>query len=185
MKLLLLDKDGTLTKPTTGEFVDAPWHQQTACLNVLPTLYRYRTEGWQMAICSNQGGVEAGHKSLEQTFLEFRYCLELFPMIKEAFFCPDFEGRDCWQVWDDCKPENRILYGNGWTSRGIKLASFRKPDPGMLQLACDIHVPDEVLYVGDRPEDEQAALAAGIPFMDAEEWWNAAHLHLSQTHCQI
>lgn len=167
MKLLLLDKDGTLTKATTGEFVDAPWHQEPACLSVLTTLSRYRSQGWMMAICSNQGGIEKGHKSLERAFLEFRFCLELFPMIREAYFCPDFAGIECWRVWDDCKEPHRICYKYPHFASG-----FRKPSPGMLQLAIDVHSPDEVMYVGDRPEDEGAAGAAGISFMWAEEWWN-------------
>lgn len=34
----------------------------------------------------------------------------------------------------------------------------------------------QALMVGDRPEDEQAALAASIPFMWAEEWRCAAKI---------
>ena len=29
---------------------------------------------------------------------------------------------------------------------------------------------EQILYVGDRPEDEQAAKAAGVDFMWADEW---------------
>jgi D-glycero-D-manno-heptose 1,7-bisphosphate phosphatase len=32
--------------------------------------------------------------------------------------------------------------------------------------------PEEVLMVGDRPEDQQAASSANIPFMWAEDWRN-------------
>lgn len=171
MKLLILDKDGTLTSPKCGRFVDAPWHQNLAFPNIQSVLSRYRSEGWQMAIASNQGGVEAGHKSLEQAFLEFRFALELFPFIREAFFCPDFAGQDCWRVWGDCKDSSRILYGCGWTTSGDKLAPFRKPDPGMLQLIADIHCPSQILYVGDRAEDEAAAIAAAVPFAWAKDFW--------------
>jgi len=47
------------------------------------------------------------------------------------------------------------------------LGGFRKPKPGMLNLAISdcIRKPTQVLMVGDRPEDEQAAQAANIPFM--------------------
>jgi D-glycero-D-manno-heptose 1,7-bisphosphate phosphatase len=40
----------------------------------------------------------------------------------------------------------------------------------MLQLAMEADSFEEFLMVGDRPEDEQAAAAAGIPFTWAEEW---------------
>lgn len=169
MKLLLIDKDGTLVHATHGTFVDAPWHQAPIA-GVSAKLDRYVAQGWKIAIISNQGGIAAGHKTLESAFLEFRFALELFPQVSEAYFCPDFEGRDCWRVWGDCKGEHRILYGNGWTSIGYKLAPFRKPDPGMLQLASDVHAPEQTLYVGDRPEDEGAASAANIEFLWAHDF---------------
>jgi D-glycero-D-manno-heptose 1,7-bisphosphate phosphatase len=47
---------------------------------------------------------------------------------------------------------------------------FRKPNPGMLKLAAYLHSADECLMIGDRPEDEQAAAAAGIKFLSADVW---------------
>jgi len=56
--------------------------------------------------------------------------------------------------------KNVDLYGN-----------FRKPLPGMLNFAKNYYgVPDQILMVGDRPEDEQAAIAANVPFMWADTW---------------
>jgi D-glycero-D-manno-heptose 1,7-bisphosphate phosphatase len=42
----------------------------------------------------------------------------------------------------------------------------------MLQLAMVRykHTPDNSLYVGDRPEDEQAAQRVGVPFQWAWDW---------------
>jgi D-glycero-D-manno-heptose 1,7-bisphosphate phosphatase len=47
---------------------------------------------------------------------------------------------------------------------------WRKPAPGMLLQALEDlgAVPGEVLMIGDRPEDQAAALAAGVPF----QWVN-------------
>ena len=165
MKLLLLDKDNTLIRPTSGEFVDAPWHQEPLP-NVAETLHRKLREGWRSVIISNQAGIEAGHKSLEQTFLEFRYCLGLLPEIDEAYFCPSFDGAEAWQVWGDCKDQHRILCRDGEIWGG-----FRKPSPGMLRVAIATHCPSEVLYVGDRPEDQQAAQAAQVPFQWAKDFF--------------
>lgn len=41
----------------------------------------------------------------------------------------------------------------------------------MLAIELFKKYPDEVLMVGDRPEDEQAAIAANIPFKWAKDWW--------------
>ena len=170
MKLLLVDKDGTLVVTKSGErFVQTPWDQQPID-GVSDLLASAKIAGWAIAIVSNQGGVGAGHKTLEETILEMRFCLELFPQISEAFFCPDYQGQDCYRCWGSCGRDKRILYGNGWTDSGIKLAPFRKPEPGMLQLALYIHTPSVAKYVGDRPEYAAAAAAIGLPFLSAEKW---------------
>ena len=127
-----------------------------------------------MAIVSNQGGVTAGHKTLENCILEMKFCLELFPKITEAYFCPDFEGNECWRVWGECGEEYRILYSHdSWETKNLEIAGrFRKPSPGMLTLAASFYNFDEILYVGNRPEDKGAALAANIPFQWATEFFS-------------
>jgi len=46
----------------------------------------------------------------------------------------------------------------------------------MIQLALGLCSDvNEVLYVGDRPEDEQAAAAATVPFMWADKWRVSTH----------
>jgi len=168
-KLLLLDKDGTLIIPKKiGEkFVQQPW-DQVPLPGVREAIAHYCRQGWQMAIISNQGGVAAGHKSLEKCILEMRYCLELFPEIEEAYFCPDFDGMNCYRVWTDdlihYDADNHITWE--LQIRG----QFRKPSPGMLLLAKHIHAADECWMVGDRPEDEGAAEAAGVNYMAADIW---------------
>ncbi|KAM3093201.1 hypothetical protein ACKFKF_29700 [Phormidesmis sp. 146-12] len=75
MKLLLIDKDNTLIFPTHSKFVDAPWHQ-APIPGMAEKLDRYIADGWKICIISNQGGIEAKHKSLAEAFLEFRFCLD-------------------------------------------------------------------------------------------------------------
>lgn len=50
---------------------------------------------------------------------------------------------------------------------------WRKPEPGMLIVACNAASvsPEETLFVGDRPEDEQAAQNAGTAFMWAWQFF--------------
>lgn len=170
MKLLLLDKDGTIVFPASGEkFVQSPDDQQLLP-GVAEAIDRYANEGWTMAIASNQGGVAAGHKTLEEAFCEMQFCLKLLGghCTWRVYFCPDFEGKTCFAGdW-------RGFENYSWL---IAQRGYRKPNPGMIQAAmleCQITDPQSVLFVGDRPEDEQAAIAAGVPFMWADAWRNNA-----------
>lgn len=164
-RLLLLDKDGTLVRPKSGgEFVQSP-EDQELLPGVEGAIADYVADGYTLVIVSNQGGVAAGHKTLESAIAEMRYCMELLPEISGALFCPDFEGEECWLLLDnegrECITSNR--------------QNFRKPHPGMLNLAIRNWFgisadKSEALMVGDRPEDEQAAIAAGVRFVWADEW---------------
>jgi len=155
MNLLLIDKDQTLICSKMGReaYIQSPG-DQILIPGINEKLNQY-AEDWKIAIISNQGGIDKGHKSLESTILEMRFCLELLPQIQEAYFCPNFSGSECWRVRGDCK-DNGILYKDG---------NYRKPAPGMLKLAIDNHRAGTALYVGDRDVDEKAAAAAGIPFI--------------------
>ncbi|MGL5062947.1 MAG: hypothetical protein ACRC62_23470 [Microcoleus sp.] len=56
MKLIVFDKDGTLTTPASGAiFVQHP-HDQVLLPGVAEKLAQLRKDGWLMAIASNQGG---------------------------------------------------------------------------------------------------------------------------------
>lgn len=170
-KLLITGKDGVLVRPKSGaKFVQHP-EDQILLPNVAETIDKYAADGWAMAIVSNQGGVEAGYKTLDDAIAEMRYCLGLLPQIPFALFCPDFEGKVCWFVTDFVSREEqdcvRFLH-----DKEIPLGSYRKPGPGMLIAASNytrIRLQD-CLMVGDRDEDQGAAKSAGVEFMWADEW---------------
>lgn len=129
LKLLPIDKDGTLVETISGEtFINKPWDQRPIS-GVREALAKYAVDGWTIVIISNQAGVAAGHKSLESMIAEMQFCLELFPGIKEAYFCPDFEERDCWRVWGDCSEQYRILYGSGWTTLEGQISAIPQTRP--------------------------------------------------------
>ncbi|WP_049769555.1 HAD hydrolase-like protein [Rippkaea orientalis] len=78
-------------------------------------------------------------------------------------FCPDYEGKICYR----CYRENWINLSP------VIIENCRKPSPGMINFLIQFHAPiTDALMVGDRPEDEGAAQAAGIKFMLANEWRN-------------
>lgn len=183
VKLLLLDKDGTLIRSVSGgKFVNRPT-DQAPISGAIDAIERYVAKGWTPIIASNQGGVAAGHKSLGDAIAEMEFALGLFPLIEEAFFCPsptDTGGDHCWRVWGCCDEARRIRYGKGEDIPHRIVSeleeslrdTFRKPNPGMLKLAIALHNanPAACLMVGDRTEDEAAAQAAGVPFQWAHEW---------------
>ena len=171
-KLLILDKDGTLTTTMSGaRFVQHP-EDQKLLPGVEEALQRYTDDGWLTVIVSNQGGVAAGHKTLADVNDEMQYCYDLIYesvmdgcTFLDVYFCPDFEGRVC------CRME-----GSAEDLSPFQGTDFRKPGPGMLKEAISdfaaqqFDTPDQILYVGDRPEDQQAAKAAGVSFMWASQW---------------
>jgi D-glycero-D-manno-heptose 1,7-bisphosphate phosphatase len=171
--LVILDKDGTLVEPISGNtFVESPTDQQ-----LLPTvaerIAELRARGARLVIVSNQGGVASGHKTLQQAEEEMKFCLTLLPEIDSAFFRPDFEGHLCYSVQKNRKRHtlyNDLAYFS--TLRG----TYRKPQPGMLLLviSCFGDRPEDAVMVGDRPEDARAAVSAGITFIDAEAWRTGA-----------
>jgi D-glycero-D-manno-heptose 1,7-bisphosphate phosphatase len=38
--------------------------------------------------------VAVGHKSIQHRTQEQQYTLQVFPELREIYFCPDFEGRN-------------------------------------------------------------------------------------------
>jgi D-glycero-D-manno-heptose 1,7-bisphosphate phosphatase len=185
-KLLLLDKDGTLTAPKSGGAFPQHPKDQRLREGVEQALKEYAENDWTMAIVSNQGGVAAGHKTLEDAIAEMRYAMQLiYPLLKypqnlhfRGLLCPD-QGDTLWAI-------NAFSQQGEWRSYNASESlcpgkyKYRKPAPGMLLEALDylkfsgINIgdrpEDRILMVGDRPEDQQAAFAAGVPFLWEHEW---------------
>jgi HAD-superfamily hydrolase, subfamily IIIA len=172
-KLMILDKDGTLVEPASGaKFVRGP-EDQRLLPGVAEALERCRREGWTMAIASNQGGVQAGYKSLDKTNEEMFVAMRLTG-INRAVYCPDSGLTACQcRIISDLSTEvsrkarRFIASDDPWPS-------FRKPHPGMITLLLQVYKPQEVVFVGDRPEDMQAAIAAGVRFQWATDWLGGA-----------
>lgn len=168
MKLLLLDLDGTLREPKSGaKFINNPLDQKPID-KAFDMCTNYQELGWFLIGVSNQGGVAAGHKSLESAIAESQETLRLFPQLLFIYFCPDYEGLHCYKV---TREEVSPIFQESANEFG----SFRKPGAGMPIMAIRYYLPEEILMVGDRPEDEQAARNARIHFNWAEDWRNGKH----------
>ena len=169
MKLLLLDLDGTVREPISDNtFITNP-EDQRLIKGVEEKFKEYNY--WTVIGVTNQGGVAAGHKTLENCIAEQYFTLELAWRLEAILFCPDVEGKECWVV------ESEFLEPYCVTIRGY---NFRKPGAGMLDFAHRLtwnwegkqasNSIEESLMVGDIEEDKLAAKAANIPFMWAKDW---------------
>lgn len=175
----MLDLDGTIRETKSGAaFINDPEDQQ-----IIPAataaIERYCSDGWTLVGITNQGGVAAGHKSLASAIAEQKFTLDLLPQLKSIYFCPDFEGKQCLYV----NSVGRVVQVHEtWRKHKDLIGSFRKPSSGMLHLAIRHEawqlVPPilglsnlRAIYVGDRPEDLQAAQAAGVKFIWAKDWY--------------
>lgn len=88
-KLLILDMDGTVRRPKSGaKFINDPLDQE-----IIPEAQRaiasYKAQGYIIVGATNQGGVAAGHKQLEDAIQEQYQTLRLCPEIHHIYFCPD------------------------------------------------------------------------------------------------
>jgi D-glycero-D-manno-heptose 1,7-bisphosphate phosphatase len=168
-KLLLVDLDGTIREPLSGEkFIQHP-QDQRIIKGADKAIAYYHSLGWVVIGISNQGGVAAGRKQLSDAIAEAEYTLELFPHLLCIYLCPDFRGNHCWLVprGYEAKPVHQ-----DWAAEFA--GTFRKPGAGMLKAAMKNHggldCEKDCWYIGDRSEDEEAAMRAGVQYMDADIW---------------
>ncbi|HYX13485.1 MAG TPA: HAD-IIIA family hydrolase [Nostoc sp.] len=173
-KLLILDLDGTVRRPKSGaKFISDPLDQE-----IIPEAARaiahYKSQGWLIVGATNQGGVAAGHKQLEDAITEQYQTLRLCPEITCIYFCPDYQGLHCWLCCINPEASSPIHTAWGWEYSG----TYRKPGAGMLNAAIKNHLgfksqEHQILFVGDRDEDKGAAESANVPFLWASDWWKS------------
>lgn len=166
-KIIFFDLDGTLRQTKSGKtFINEPDDQQPI-EGTQKALAYYQEKGFTLIGITNQGGVTAGHKSLESAIEEQRITLELFPQLAEIYFCPNYDGESCYQVLQNGRVQE-------FKSPDI---SCRKPSHGMLLLATSAWVRvkstdfNNCWMIGDRPEDEACAAAADVKFI----WASVMH----------
>lgn len=162
-KFFFFDLDGTLRQPKSGaKFINKPEDQEPIPSSQEAVKY-YADKGFVCIGITNQGGVAAGHKTLDDAIKEQQITLELFPELSEIFFCPNYGGESCWQVSRDNSPlEFKAPQPEGYID-----VSCRKPGHGMILIAAKGLSDDlsDCWMVGDRNEDQECAAAAGVNFV--------------------
>lgn len=168
MKTLFLNLDGTVRKTKSGgTFINDPYDQELI-VGVEDAIAKY--QDWKIIGITNQGGVIAGKKSLENCFEEQRQTLKLLPQLQMILFCTD-NGDTMFRLSQKMFKIHGIP---AMTNHSNYYGNFRKPNPGMAVFGLKYYgeTPEQVLMVGDRNEDQQCAKNADIPFMWGEDWRN-------------
>jgi D-glycero-D-manno-heptose 1,7-bisphosphate phosphatase len=158
-RILFLDLDGTVRyNPNPDEtFINTP-DDVAVYPEAATRIARAIREGWRICFVTNQGGIAAGYMTRSTFFKTVARTNALLSehakldvsQHAELFFCPHQTDAGCF---------------------------CRKPRPGMIAQALLYgskyeHPTDtrQCLMVGDRREDEACALAAGVPFIWADDW---------------
>lgn len=176
-KILFCDLDGTLRTTLSSETFAKHPRDYKIVPETIEKLDKAINNGWVIHGIANQGGVAAGHKSLKKCVHEMYYTMDLIPHLTSILFCPDFAGQRCLEVSRNIYHIKNLQVVDREFPQLIE--TFRKPKPGMLEAILrrnNMKQPfdfDECYMVGDRPEDEAAAKAIGIPFMWAKDWINS------------
>lgn len=170
--LIIFDADGTLVERDSSQLLGgvAAWFER---YHALPPERRP-----QLAIATNQGGVgtryrleQQGHpraaryprqEQIEQSYGALARRLLPDPdRFYVAFAYQDRRGH-----WTPVPPaqQDNPRWSHAW----------RKPRPGMLRQAMEDcrAAPDRTLMVGDSPDDQAAAAAAGTAFQWADDFFS-------------
>ena len=156
MKLVILDKDGTVVKYLGDRPANTP-EEQVLLPGVSEKISWLKRQGYKIALASNQGGVAWG-------FISYAQASALMADAAEKV------GADAYRF---CPHDARALGTPNACPEYATTCGCRKPAPGMLlDLMREFNVSrSNTIYVGDRDEDRQAAQAAGVHFVWAQEFF--------------
>lgn len=164
VKALCLDFDGTIRRSKSGATFIKNFEDIELMPGIEKLIWQYRQLGYLIFGISNQAGVAHGFKMPFEIEAEMEATKKLFKenpfhLIKWCYH--DGKGK--------IAPYNKRSLG-------------RKPDIGMLyEMEVDswkhgyIIDWDNSLFVGDRPEDEECAKRAGVPFRHIDSFLNEPH----------
>lgn len=160
--LYIFDKDGTLlsaVEKNNGKTRPANTPAEQVVLpGVAAKLNELRSNGNQIAIASNQGGVAWGFMTEEQAQILIDDCIEKIGGVDAWAWCPF-----------DPKAEGKP----GSIKRFACESNERKPNPGMIHAIVN-HVDAELsdtFFIGDMESDQKAAGAAGVNFVWANDFF--------------
>ncbi len=139
-KVLLLDRDGTISKKLAPDEYLADWEQFKFVPETVQAMRELAADGFRFIVITNQAGIALGVVEKEEVDrIHEKMTAELGRLgiiILKVYVSPDHRG---------------------------SASVFRKPKPGLFFQASDEYRfrLNQVLYVGDDIRDCQAAAAAG------------------------
>lgn len=155
MSAYLFDIDDTLITGYLSR-ADKDYHTVEALPGRAERLRQLRAEGHQIGLVTNQGGIAFGYNSpadWERKLAAVLESLDLPATTPVACCFSDVRGKAPWNTPED--------------------AARRKPSGAMIgEVLAQIGAsPAEAMFIGDRPEDQQAAAAAGVAFQWAHAFF--------------
>lgn len=161
--LYLFDIDGTLIRSFMREGV-ADRASAYDMVEVLPgrreklVYHAANLSTGGFGLVTNQGGVAFGYQSTGQVYRKIGQVIAAF----DGFFGTPVSVHVCFE-----HPKAKI---ERWKVDSPR----RKPGPGMIEEAMRAHAYEstvDVIFVGDMDTDREAAEAAGVSYVDAEEFF--------------
>ena len=192
-RLALFDMDGTLIHG----YMDNPGREYNLW-HVLPgrveAIRQLREKSIEWAIVTNQAGVALGHIMLNDLALKLEAVLKEFGVTFTGLYnnngrLPFATGANGCAIGERARPYVLFCLAHPQSPRPIYREGHerRKPSPAMLNEAiadfAERHFTKidhfNVLFIGDRPEDREAARDAGVEFIWAKDFFGDPDLDLS------
>lgn len=192
-RLVLFDMDGTLIHG----YMDNPGREYNLW-HVLPgrveAIRQLREKSIEWAIVTNQAGVALGHITMNDLAVKIEAVLKEFGVTFTGLYnnngrLPFATGANGYVSDENDRPYVRFCLAHPQSPRPIYREGHerRKPSPAMLNEAigdfAERHRAEllhkDVLFIGDRPEDREAARDAGVGFMWAKDFFGDPDLDLS------
>lgn len=171
-----IDLDDTLINSYMTD-LDKKYHLWRLLPNRRERIHEIRAKGHAIAIITNQGGIGAGHvTSGDFVWKVYRVLAELNLIDFHAL--PAREGPD-WlpplTAYPNC-PDRVSIHVASAKHAATDTENRRKPNPTMLieaQERWPEHAKEGMLMIGDHSDDHRAAVAAGVEFVIADEFFCA------------
>lgn len=167
--LAMFDLDGTLISgymDDAGKKAVFPFQRVRPLPNRVKRITELRAEGTRIAVITNQGGIAFGYNTEREFAKKWGKVQDRFGFHEPG---PPVSLHVCFAHPRGDEPY-RLDSGR------------RKPSPAMLLEAmqqhsdpmnCVVFDGSDCLFVGDMESDRQAAFAAGVPYLDAKEFFDA------------
>ena len=203
-KLLLIDLDGTARETLSGQICPTYPKDQQLISRTAGLCKRLSEDNWTIAAVTNQGGCEAvnpdtgkPYKTHRQTVAECKYFLDLAPWCDRVYMCPNGKMSDRDEVYRVSRgswmwpfSKYSVTHEHNDDHPYYQTMGYRKPKPGMLELAIRDQEQEEwfqarelgirerdmleidvrALMIGDMESDRMAAKNAKVPYLPVENF---------------